>query len=194
MVASAMSRKSGHPYGPSGELGEHHPRWLPSLWDSAPGSPEAPRSRVPRKTIKWRDLLDVGEASGQADMARRQGITRLRVTQVMGMLRLAPEIQQHVLPCPTRSAGRRSASGRSGPSPRWKTVESSAGPSLPCWSPMVSPALAESRTYASRIRCRAVRSIEAASMPPSGPSRDVINRSMKPFSSYHFCFRSHASR
>jgi hypothetical protein len=34
---------------------------------------------------------------GQADIARQEGITRARVTQVMGLLRLAPEIQEHIL-------------------------------------------------------------------------------------------------
>ena len=36
----------------------------------------------------------------QAEIARREGITRARVTQVMGMLRLAPWIQQHILSMP----------------------------------------------------------------------------------------------
>lgn len=39
-------------------------------------------------------------ASHQAAIARREGITRARVTLVMGMLRLAPDIQQHILAVP----------------------------------------------------------------------------------------------
>jgi hypothetical protein len=50
-----------------------------------------------RKAIEWQRQLDTGEASNQADIARREGITRARVTQVMGMLRLAPEIQEKIL-------------------------------------------------------------------------------------------------
>jgi len=46
-----------------------------------------------RKTLKWQALLGSGEAHNQAAIARREGITRARVTQVMGMLRLTPEIQ-----------------------------------------------------------------------------------------------------
>ena len=42
----------------------------------------------------------VVEAKNQADIARREGVSRVRVTQIMGMLRLAPEIQQHVLSMP----------------------------------------------------------------------------------------------
>ena len=35
-----------------------------------------------------------------SNIARREGLTRARVTQVMGMLRLAPEIQEHILSMP----------------------------------------------------------------------------------------------
>lgn len=44
--------------------------------------------------------LESGDAANQDDIVRREGITRTRVTQVMGMLRLAPEIQQHILSMP----------------------------------------------------------------------------------------------
>ena len=53
-----------------------------------------------RKAIDWQALLESGEVPNQAEIARREGITRARVTQVMGMLHLAPEIQQHVLSMP----------------------------------------------------------------------------------------------
>jgi len=66
--------------------------------------PKAPRTpRVVdllRKAIEWQALLESGEASNQAAIARQEGITRARVTQVMGLLRLAPEIQEHVLSLP----------------------------------------------------------------------------------------------
>jgi hypothetical protein len=42
----------------------------------------------------------MARVKGQADIARREGITRARVTQVMGLLRLAPEIQEHILSLP----------------------------------------------------------------------------------------------
>ncbi len=71
------------------------------------GKPKPPREpRTPRvvellrKAIKWQELLESGEASNQAAIARREGITRARVTQVMGMLCLTPEIQQHILSMP----------------------------------------------------------------------------------------------
>jgi hypothetical protein len=71
------------------------------------GGPKPPReSRTPRvvellrKAIEWQALLESGEARNQAAIARRESITRARVTQVMGMLRLAPEIQEHILSMP----------------------------------------------------------------------------------------------
>jgi hypothetical protein len=66
-----------------------------------PKAPQTPRVvELLRKAIEWEALLESGEASNQAAIARRDGITRARVTQVMGLLRLAPEIQQHVLSLP----------------------------------------------------------------------------------------------
>ena len=63
--------------------------------------PRTPRVvELLRKAIEWQALLESGEATNQAEIARREGITHARVTQVMGMLRLAPEIQQHILSMP----------------------------------------------------------------------------------------------
>ena len=56
-----------------------------------PREPKTPRVvELLRKDIEWRRQLDAGEVRNQADIARREGISRARVTQVMGMLRLAP--------------------------------------------------------------------------------------------------------
>jgi hypothetical protein len=70
-------------------------------------SAKPPRTaRTPRvlellqKAQEWQRQLDAGEARTQAEIARREGITRARVTQVMGLLRLALEIQEHVLSLP----------------------------------------------------------------------------------------------
>jgi len=66
-----------------------------------PKEPKTPRVvELLRKALEWQALLASGEASNQAAIARREGITRARVTQVMGLLRLAPEIQQHILSLP----------------------------------------------------------------------------------------------
>lgn len=55
--------------------------------------------------MEWQRQLVAGEVDSQAMIARREGITRGRVTQVMVMLRLAPEIQEHILAMP-ESVGR----------------------------------------------------------------------------------------
>lgn len=66
-----------------------------------PKAPRMPRVvELLRKAIEWQALLASGNAANQADIASRDGITRARVTQVMGMLRLAPEIHQHILSMP----------------------------------------------------------------------------------------------
>ena len=63
--------------------------------------PKTPRVvELLRKALEWQALLESGEVSSQAAIARREGITRARVTQVMGLLRLAPEIQARVLSLP----------------------------------------------------------------------------------------------
>jgi hypothetical protein len=61
-----------------------------SRTDSAPGA-----SGTPETT--WQRQLDVGEVANQADIARPEGITRARVTQVMHLLCLSPKIQNHIL-------------------------------------------------------------------------------------------------
>lgn len=60
-----------------------------------------------RKALEWQALLESGDVRNQAEIARREGITRARVTQVMGMLRLAPEIQRQIFSMP--DAARRPA-------------------------------------------------------------------------------------
>jgi len=55
--------------------------------------------------MEWQRQLDAGEADTRAEIARREGVTRARVTQVMALLRLAPEIQEHILAMP-ESVGR----------------------------------------------------------------------------------------
>jgi hypothetical protein len=63
-----------------------------------PTGPKTPRvTELLRKAIEWRRQLDAGEVRNQAQIARREGITRARVTQVMALLRLAPEIREQIL-------------------------------------------------------------------------------------------------
>jgi hypothetical protein len=82
------------------------------------GNPKPPREPKPprvvdllRKTLEWQGLLESGNIANQADIARQEGITRARVTQVMGMLRLAPEIQERIMSMPD-TVGRPAVSER----------------------------------------------------------------------------------
>lgn len=66
---------------------------------SRPGS----RPRIPRITrlmalaIKFQDMINRGEVRDYADLARLGYVTRARVTQIMNLLMLAPDIQEHLL-------------------------------------------------------------------------------------------------
>ena len=66
-----------------------------------PLEPKTPRVvELLRKANEWKALLESGTIASQADIARREGVTRARVTQIMGLLRLAPEIQGKILALP----------------------------------------------------------------------------------------------
>ena len=45
----------------------------------------------------WQRRLDTGEVVSRAELARQLGVTRAHVTQVLGLLRLAPEAQDMAL-------------------------------------------------------------------------------------------------
>jgi len=70
-----------------------------------PKSPETetPPERIPRAARvlalahKWRGLIRSGAVKDQAELARLVGVSRARVTQVMGLLWLAPNVQEAVL-------------------------------------------------------------------------------------------------
>ena len=82
-----------------------------------PGPPEAPPSesiplgRTPRiarlmaLAIRFDDLLARGEVHDYADLSRLGHVTRARVTQIMNLLNLAPDIQEELLFLPPIEAG-----------------------------------------------------------------------------------------
>ena len=80
-----------------------------------------------RMAMQWQRQLGAGRADGQAEIARREGITQARVTQIMAMLRLPPEIREQIptmpesVGRPSRSADPQSASGRCDPLRSWMT-------------------------------------------------------------------------
>jgi hypothetical protein len=105
MVEIALGPKGAFENGNIGALGRRAPpNQLISAAQPCRGDPKPPREpKTPRvvellrKAIEWQALLESGKVASQAEIARQEGITRARVTQVMGMLRLAPEIQEHIL-------------------------------------------------------------------------------------------------
>ena len=78
------------------------------------GPPDAPlpEGRIPRVARllalahRFDGMLREGEAADYADLARRGQVTRARLTQVMNLLLLAPDIQEQVLFLPRVRGGR----------------------------------------------------------------------------------------
>ncbi|MGE3110120.1 MAG: hypothetical protein AB7N65_16560 [Vicinamibacterales bacterium] len=68
-----------------------------------PPDPAPERGRVPRVSrlmalaIRFEDLVRCGEVESYADLARLGHVTRARITQVMDLLCLAPDIQEEIL-------------------------------------------------------------------------------------------------
>ena len=59
--------------------------------------PIARISRLMALAIKFQDVVDRGEVTDYADLARLGHVTRARLTQIMNLLHLAPEIQEEIL-------------------------------------------------------------------------------------------------
>lgn len=72
----------------------------------APREPLAAVERVPRVARvlalahRWKGLIDEGVVRDHVALARLVGVSRARITQVMDLLRLAPDIQAAVLDKP----------------------------------------------------------------------------------------------
>ena len=66
-----------------------------------PAETEPPRihriTRLMALAIKFQDMVDRGEVRDYADLARLGYVTRARLTQIMNLLLLAPEIQESIL-------------------------------------------------------------------------------------------------
>ena len=63
-------------------------------------------SRLMALAIRFDRLIKAGELADQADLARLGNVTRARVTQIMNMLQLAPDIQEDILFLPRTVKGR----------------------------------------------------------------------------------------
>jgi hypothetical protein len=65
---------------------------------AAPAPPRIPRiTRLMALAIKFQEMIDRGEVKDYADLARLGFVTRARVTQIMNLCLLAPDIQEQIL-------------------------------------------------------------------------------------------------
>jgi hypothetical protein len=75
-----------------------------------PARPRVPRTPPVvdslRRAMRWQKLLSSGEVASRAEIARLEGLTRARVTQIFGLLRLAAEVRQRILRLPPTTAPR----------------------------------------------------------------------------------------
>lgn len=80
--------------------------------DDPPASQTVPPGRVPRVSrvmalaIQFDDLLRSGTVSDTIELARLAKVTQPRITQVMNLLHLAPDIQEELLFLPLVAQGR----------------------------------------------------------------------------------------
>jgi hypothetical protein len=77
-----------------------------------PAPAKVPLGRIPRISrlmalaIRFENLLVAGEVTDYAELARLGHVTRARVTQIVNLLNLAPDIQEALLFLPPVEAGR----------------------------------------------------------------------------------------
>jgi ParB-like chromosome segregation protein Spo0J len=49
------------------------------------------------KAIKWKQMLDDGSVNSMSEIAKKEGFTRARITQIMNLLKLPTEMQVFLL-------------------------------------------------------------------------------------------------
>jgi hypothetical protein len=76
----------------------------PTLQASAGHTPHL--TRLMALAIKCRDMVESGEVRDYAELARAGYITRARMSQIMNLVNLAPDIQEEILFLPKVSADR----------------------------------------------------------------------------------------
>ncbi len=84
-----------------------------------PATAPEPQGTVPRVARLLalahhiQELIDTGQVKDLAEVARRGHVSRARMTQIMNLLLLAPDIQEEILLLPPMSEGRDSITERS---------------------------------------------------------------------------------
>ncbi len=77
----------------------------------APVPAATPKGRVPRiarfmaLAIRFEQLIRAGEVADYAELARLGRVTRARITQIMNLRLLAPDIQERILNLPRTERG-----------------------------------------------------------------------------------------
>ena len=75
-------------------------------------APDTPQGKIPRISrlmalaIHCEELLRSGQITNQSELAYYARITRARLTQILTLLNLAPDIQEQILFLPRTTAGR----------------------------------------------------------------------------------------
>jgi len=83
-----------------------------------PPEPPEPAGRIPRVSklmalaIRFEELLRDGQVADQSELARVAHVTQPRMTQIMNLLHLAPDIQEAILHLPRVMEGRDSTTER----------------------------------------------------------------------------------
>lgn len=91
-------------------MNEKYEQDIPLNWARRVGRPMKPKlspepapPRIPRITrlmalaIKFQNMVNRGEVRDYADLARLGFVTRARLTQIMNLILLAPDIQEQLL-------------------------------------------------------------------------------------------------
>jgi len=59
-------------------------------------SPSKPKIDWYGKAIEYQKMLSIGVAKNKAEIARIEGVSRARVTQILNLINLAPEIRNYL--------------------------------------------------------------------------------------------------
>ena len=71
------------------------------------GTGRVPRiARLMALAVRFQQLIDDGVVENQAEIARLSHVSRARVTQIMNLLHLAPDIQEAILNLPPTISGK----------------------------------------------------------------------------------------
>lgn len=82
------------------------PAAAPAVESELPAAGRLPRvTQVLALAIQFQDMIRLGEARDYADVARLGGLTRERVSQIVKLVWLAPDIQIEILNLPPVSNG-----------------------------------------------------------------------------------------